>query len=88
MPKQCIQKDRQIWPRQILSVSILEPAMTVEKVYSHMENYVNTLKIKDLKEDHFTYIKRGVTMKCFYTDSNLIPYESGWNPTNYLREVS
>ena len=77
-------KNRRLWYNQILTVNSLKVGIKVKKIYSHIEGYTESYIIHKLKEDHFTYFKNGSEEKCFYSDSNLTPYSSGWNQTNYL----
>lgn len=79
-----IGENRRLLPGQILTVNRLKVGMTVTKVYSHIKGYTEQHVIKEIKENYFTYISEGSIQKCFYSDSNLTQYESGWNQTNYL----
>jgi len=81
-----VDKNRRLWPDQILTVNRLRIGMEVTKVYSHMTDYTEDYVIHEIKEDHFTYInEHGRTCNCFFADSNLTAYSfSCWNQSNYL----
>ena len=81
-----VDKNRRQWPDQIFSPNELKVGMTVTKIYSHFKDWKETYTIIELKERYFTYreSKRKPIQKCFYSDSNLLSYRSGWNQSNYL----
>ena len=79
-----VDENRRLWYNQILRVNSLKVGMRIKKIYSHIEEYTKSYIIHELKENHFTYLENGKEEKCFYSDSNLTPYPSGWNQTNYL----
>ena len=80
-----VDENRRIWPDQIFSPNELKVGMTVTKVYSHIKGHTETYTVLELRERYFTYKDSNQNIcKCFYGDSNLLSYESGWNQTNYL----
>ena len=83
-------KERKYWDNQIISPDQLEVGMIVAKAH---KTYTNIFKITKLGLDdklqgelYLRHIdKDGYEGYDFYSDSNLAPYESGWNETNYIR---
>ncbi len=88
-------KGRRYWNNQITTPNWLEVGMIVVKVYSQLKTENNSIVMKitelGLKGEYVDdlYFKgvssKGHTYSNFYSDSNLAPYQSGWNQSNYLR---
>ena len=82
---------RRFWKNQIKDVSELKLGMIVVKVYSHLKCRT-IMKVVTIEKGYFTYISsleiknESPPTECWYTDSNLEPYSSGWNPSNYIKK--
>ena len=82
---------RRFWKNQIKDVSELKPGMIVVKVYSRLQCRT-IMKVIMIGKSYFTYISlleaknKLPPSKCWFGDSNLEPYSSGWNPSNYIKK--
>lgn len=93
--REMISKERLKWPNQIRDEKDIKIGSIISKVYSHLKDYIETFKVIGIgistsMQDKYIVakLKDGFEEKHFFVDSNIVPYPSGWNGTNYLRPAT